>query len=70
MYMADDARCYFEFKILKSGFVVVFHRNESNIRNTNITDNATDNTTGETTVEHKILALCGQPHSRDELMAR
>lgn len=69
MYKAGEAGCCFELKILKSGFVAVFHRSESNIRNTNTTDNATDNTTDETTIEHKILALCGQPRFRDELMA-
>ena len=64
MYKADEAGCRFDFKILKSGFVVVFYREESS------SDVATPQDTPQDTpaVKQTTLRLCEQPRSREELM--
>lgn len=64
-----DAECRFEFKILKSGFVVVFYRSEDSEHS--VSDTTTVNTTDTTTVDSvkaKIIEFCKRPQSREELM--
>ncbi len=77
----DEAGCRFDFKILKSGFVVVFYREESSsdvgtpqdaVQDTvqdTIQDAVQDAIQDGSTVEQTILRLCEQPRSREELMA-
>lgn len=70
----DEARCRFEFKILKSGFVVVFYRDESIAAQDAVQDaiqDAVQDTIQEDVpvVKQIILRLCEQPRSREELMA-
>lgn len=65
-----QANCQYEFKILKSGFVVVFHRSEDSDRGASTTDTTTDIATTTTVgdVKAKIIELCKHPQSREELM--
>ena len=65
----DEARCRFEFKILKAGFVVVFYRDES-IATQGAVQDAVQDTIQEDVpvVKQIILRLCEQPRSREELM--
>ena len=85
----DEAGCRFEFKILKSGFVVVFYREENASDVGTPTDTPTDtpthtpqdtvqdtvqdtiqDTIQETNqIQAKILAMCEEPRTREELMA-
>ena len=73
----DEAGSRFEFKILKSGFVVVFYREENasdvatpqdTVQDT-IQDAVQDTIQDVTVVKQTILRLCEQPRSREELMA-
>lgn len=58
-----QANCQYEFKILKSGFVVVFYRSEDSDRGASTTDIATTTTVGD--VKAKIIELCKHPQSRE-----
>ena len=55
----NEANCRFAFKIMKSGFVVVFFRSESH--------DAQDN--AQVGIRDKILACCQEPRSRTEIAA-
>ena len=65
----NEAECRFEFKILKSGFVVVFYRDESITAQDAIQDTVQDAIQDGSTVRQTILRLCEQPRSREEVMA-
>ena len=59
----SEANCRFAFKIMKSGFVVVFFRSESR----DAQDNA--QVGAQVGIRDKILACCQEPRSRTEIAA-
>ncbi len=59
----DEANCRFAFKIMKSGFVVVFFRSESHDAQVGAQDAA------QVGIRDKILACCQEPRSRIEIAA-
>ena len=65
-----EAECRYEFKILKSGFVVVFYRNEEIKDSKGETSTVQDavQVAGQVTVQD-LLAYCSIPRSRQEMQA-
>ena len=63
----NEANCRFAFKIMKSGFVVVFFRSESHDAQDNAQVGAQD--AAQVGIRDKILACCQEPRSRTEIAA-
>ena len=63
----NEANCRFAFKIMKSGFVVVFFRSESHDAQDNAQVGAQD--AAQVSIRDKILACCQEPRSRTEIAA-
>ncbi len=63
----NEANCRFAFKIMKSGFVVVFFRSESRDAQDNAQVGAQD--AAQVGIRDKILACCQEPRSRTEIAA-
>lgn len=63
----NEANCRFAFKIMKSGFVVVFYRSESHDAQDNAQVGAQD--AAQVGIRDKILACCQEPRSRTEIAA-
>lgn len=69
--VCNEQKCKIEFKMLKSGFVVVFFRSGRSGEEGALTDTPTGTPTDTPTVEMRmgrILALCETPQSREDLM--
>ena len=63
----NEANCRFAFKIMKSGFVVVFFRSESHDAQVGAQVGAQD--AAQVGIRDKILACCQEPRSRTEIAA-
>ena len=67
----NEANCRFAFKIMKSGFVVVFFRSESHDAQVGAQDAAQVGAqdAAQVGIRDKILACCQEPRSRTEIAA-
>ncbi len=65
----EAAGCRYEFKIMKSGFVVVFYRSAKDGDNLGGTPQVTPQVTPQASLQEKILDFCTEPQSKAEIAA-